>query len=235
MPRRGKHGRLTIVDRSAVAELAQWIIDHKGGSWSDVDSSLRRLQPTLSRLVNKKLSAISVRAFEQIAERLRTAGDVGANLTRFYQLSDAVLSEAAQRVQVAYRSWLLVNLEAPYTGRTVGRYEKTPSGPMEATRDRDATDKVILRDRKRLLRQVRGDPKCAAMLRRFADWAADAHHEAGRIELALVRVIEPLVQAAETGFIERSVDDLTNVATTRRREKNCSPMAARCPHSLARV
>ena len=197
-----------VLNREGLAEVAAWIIDHKGASWSGVKPELRQLQPTLSRLRNKKLGTISGNVLGHLAKHLgeRSAAE------QLHTLYSAVVSMDAQQLFRDYLAWLAhATVRYPHLAGGLRRYVQTAHGPevIEAQDPAPDLTEERLRARQTTFKRLYSDDACAVILHRFVLWMSNSEHEPPRLELALTRVVDPLIEAADAGFIERSIDELS--------------------------
>lgn len=222
-----------VVDPDAAARVAQWICEHRPASWSKCPPELKNLQGTLNRLCNWKKPSISETELSTMANLLGSAGE----FVLMSQLYGAILSPDACNAYVDYLRWAhgmaarfwrvprrsiyVMSTPGPRRVNQLGDTQVTPGDVLEIL---EAYEGVFYETRKpediseaehargerlgQVLRHVFSDPGCKSELDSFANWAREKGHEPPRIEMARSRVVEPLVEAAEGGFIERDVTEL---------------------------
>ncbi len=216
-----------------MADVAGWLIDNRGGSWSKAKKALRRLQPTLSRLRGKKLATISSRAFWEISRQIHERGQ--AEL--YQRLLASVLSPESYRIMTAYHQWMPRWIwRYPESSTDLPRFKRTRDGPrviatekkftLKAPKadwltwpliwpsrinDFDAQHALRWRARFEVLERIRRDPDCAERLDTFQSWMRKRALESRRQEIALYRIAEPFAEGADSGFVERDIDELSIV------------------------
>ena len=219
-----KRGRThPIVDRAAGKRVARWVIATKPGSWSELRRKPELLgisQSTLSRLAAGQLPAVNEATIDRLhhlayaAKRDDIAVDVVDMTTRENELT--VWADGYQRWMVE-RAQRLVRSSAPHWNAT--------RHLMEIVRDEDVHDPpasdllfmgelrgVALRRYHNLWSLVTHLDKTApteGVLSRFEAWMELHGHDHFRRNLALLRIVEPLMEAAESAFVERQWEEMT--------------------------
>lgn len=203
-------GSLAIVDLDIAAEIATWLIENKKTSWSQVEQRLRRLQPTLSRLQARRLSAIRESTCTQLRECLRERGreDLELRLLAALYTPDqaATLYEYCGWVRASIgRDRREIDVVAGFT-----RYLGYPIPLIDHARlETGRSGDELEQKQHQLMQLIFADDECRRLGRRFVDRALKQRHDVGRIDLALARAVAPFFDHVLSSGIERSVNELT--------------------------
>jgi hypothetical protein len=195
---RRRQRRWHIVDRALLAdELRRVIPPAQDGGQSAVARKIGINQPVLSRLLAKKRGEVSEHTVKALLKLIPPE--------RHLNLTQALLTPEARDALDKYEIWL---------ESEVIRFEPDPqallkrnkSGEQASIRYRRSPERY--EDRRHLFRAM--FERCPTHLRRFVRMLKKRGHEGSpRVALAIFRVIEPLLQARRSGFIERRWQDMT--------------------------
>lgn len=236
MEQESSRRRLAIVDRPLLAQVARWIRDT--GMLNDPNCPIP--PSVLSKLISQRQSAIAVSTMDHLMNYLdRAESEAGRQgredmqeAARDYAagLLAAILSPAARElVWGDYQKWITERLERFVSRRGPSVAAPVPSDDHPApsvrrVRRRDDASRSVVWPRLHLqyfgapARRLQALLDCRARMREvapepLAQFEARAQrlgHDPYRVEVALVRIAEPLVECEESGGMERHFRDLSD-------------------------
>jgi transcriptional regulator with XRE-family HTH domain len=188
-----------IQDRAALAELLRDTINRRyGGSQNEAAKAVGVPRSVLGRFC----AGQSEKVRHETMERLRQLLAV-----RLRQLEAAVFSPAARDALARYYVWLDAETEAALAGVLRTRRRDLPESEIDFTRAMEGVRSRTERAR-RLIARLKGE---------YADERAPLEraliaggHTDARAQLALARVVSPLLDADESGLIEREQSEFTS-------------------------
>lgn len=214
---------LRVRDPAAMAKIAERLVRRRDVAWRMLPKDLRRLQPILSRLMHRQIAAIDERTARRMARlAVRVGWDLGPDLAA------ATLTSEALDLQGVATGWVVERAER-FPRRAEDRYllvdgelvlasEAVRTAPIDGYAAMWDTPGVAPLqgieayrwiEREALLERVWRDPELRRLFREFTVWAKRRGFEMARIRLAWYTVVEPLLEHAESGFVERSWTELT--------------------------
>ena len=195
MNKPGRRARLfAIANREALSgEINRAIEQRAFGNLSAAARLARMKQPELHRLAHGQIGSIGRRT---IAALLRL---VAAD--RRHRLEEALISPEASELLRAYDTWIngwserfleRKDLGDTYVGRAI---QRLPGWELQRVLEAD-----------HLLATAREE--CAGELRAFESFLVKQQASAKRAKIAFYRILEPLLESRESGFVERSWEEL---------------------------
>jgi hypothetical protein len=208
-----RRGSFAIIDHEAIAKVAAWLSQQRGHSWATSD--IGGLQPTLSRLQNRgdPHPAITRETFGRLHRRVLAAGrrDLEQLLFR------AVLRPEAMDALMEHSAW--INRERGRSEKFAGplgllKYlgfntasDESPDSPKMA--QKAIEEHLLILTQHVVIEAAFRDPENRRIGRKFVDEALAQQHAIARVELALLRVVDPMVRGAfDPSGVERNLDDL---------------------------
>jgi len=202
-----------IGDAAALSVVVRQALDRDfGGAQAAAQrSKLGVSQPLLSRILSRKLGKLS----QGSVQSLRRLVSKHADLVDAFDL--AMIPPVAQRLAAGYERWLDAG------GRpTDERWTVTAAGELDSVRaDSRAHPLVEYRraaDGRRLEREYLESlsrQRWPDIFRAFDRLSAERKADAARVAIALARVFEPLLSFRESGFVERSWEELEQAGQLR--------------------
>lgn len=190
-----------IHDRKALAAvLVEAVTQRHGGNYSAAAKSSGIPNSTLQRYREERGPAVRRETLEKL---LALVGR-----SRSLRLSDAVLSPSARAALEDYDTWLKQETRAARLGSTLSVRLSGSAKVGSAEHKRlvnDAADRVIAIDRllSSLRKRYPGDWK------RLEKRLTTGRHDKARARLAFLRVVAPLLDTEDTGYIERAWHELS--------------------------
>jgi len=214
-----RRGKIAVLDRALLASVAEWVEWHQDRTHRFVS------QPTLWRLRNQKSDTISQETLTSLEAALVHHGGADPQTGHLFdQIQRATLSAQGMALKRQFYVWMYVRSRQLFD-RQLTTFQLTPGGVREiednVEGDLRAVDGTIgglagcelSRYRRFLallwrLEQLR---PASGYLDRLRDEIADRFEPEGhRFTVALLNILEPLLEGAESGFIERSWEELTD-------------------------
>jgi hypothetical protein len=188
---------LKLTDPQLLASLLRDGIRSRGTSVNGAAHAVGMSQPTLHSFVHGKRSSVRTSTAEKLRFLVRR---------KHRALFDQLLYPLeAQVVLLCYQRWCLQRMKSWLSRRTPS-YVAVADRPVSVSGDGPSSIDVRLRDWLGLVQRVRAE--------HFSHWAALERlldqHECGeeRRQLAYLRVLEPLLEARDSAFVERRWDEL---------------------------
>lgn len=180
--------RYRIHDREGLAaQIRAAIREQHGGNVSAAARSVRLNQPELYRLSVGRIGAIGPRTFTRLVKLMR--GNVRS-------IEATLISPRAQRFAADHKAWMAAENERFLERRTVGS-----SDIAQASQSFAGWEFERIAERVELLAHLRRQlPDLFAGFDRFL---VRRQHTAQRADLAYTRIVAPLMDALESGFVER--------------------------------
>lgn len=211
MTTRARRTTIDLVHRHLAMQAANWLIENKGGTWPEVknqDLHLWRLRPTLGRLHRGEAGSLRHEVFRSIARQIELKMQLdeddrplngGADMLR--RLFGAVGIASAFPFVNHHRGWVRTRIDRGLDVEQRPFYRRMSNGPVRVV---GRTREIAARRRRRetLFLEVMNDESLRKLLENFKRSPEALRHSSARIELAIVRIMEPIEEAAESGFFE---------------------------------
>jgi hypothetical protein len=187
--------RYKIDDRQGLAALIRAEIDQRfDGNLLSAARASRMLQPELYRLSVGKLRAIGFRTLMGLHRLL---------IPRRSALERCIVSPQAQELYAAYLEWVSNELD-----RVVNRSSLGNTAVGRALMSVTGWEIERLAEFEAAVQRVR--QKCRVECEAFDQFLERRKHSDRRVQLAYYRIVAPLLDARESGFVERRIDDLSD-------------------------
>jgi hypothetical protein len=193
MNKREFRTRYKIDDPQALAQLVCEEIDqHYRGNLSAAASATKMLQPELYRLSVGELKGVGFKSVMGLYRLL---------YRRLTDLERCIVSPEARELYAAYRDWVTQEMDRLVTRSSLGRTPvgralmSVPGWEMERLAEFEAAVQRVKR-------------KCKEACNAFDRFLVRHKHSERRAQLAYYRIVAPLLDAREAGFVERRMEDL---------------------------
>lgn len=194
-----------IVDTKALARVAAWLLEPgpEKKRWHERPAALRELRPTLSRLKNRRLKSLRATSWHAVLEQIEKRGGEHGN-ERFHEARCAVIADEHSDRHSAYIGWASSigggALQASAMVLEAGGLREVYGDEARRARYRSLID---------ALRRCRLTGRCAGAFAAFLERGRRAGFDDFRLNLALWRIVEPLVASLDSMLIERNVYELS--------------------------
>jgi hypothetical protein len=214
----GRDGRSQpIVDRDAMKRVARWAIENRPTSWSRLQEQPDTLgvsRSTLDRLRRGLAATVKESTVNRLHRLAYEANrdDIALDLVR------ATMRETEITVGIqGYHSWLMRRAQRLVCDD--GPHWHASRSMLEIVADADVDDPpaghflfggdlagIPLRryhDVRALLAHLNTTPPTKGIFDAFDDWMTERGHDEWRRTVAYIRVVEPLLEAPESAYVER--------------------------------
>jgi hypothetical protein len=190
--------RLTVAHPEGLARLLREVIDERyGGVQLRAARGSVSRQSQFSRLLRAKTPTIQVKTFEWLKRFVPPE--------RRAELVASLLSPSVSDMVLAYHLWLGERGDR-FPSRRGRRWRMTSRGIRKAD---GIPFTQRLKESEYLVQRLRQQPDLVSYFRSFERAAKARGHSGARINLAYIRVVEPLLEMRESGFVERGWEEMS--------------------------
>jgi hypothetical protein len=199
----------TINDQQGLADIVGALIYLYGDdSETKAAEQIGVSQPTLNRLRRGAAEAITRATASALERAVKALGDSDPTyLEMAGDLKAAIVAPETHQYMAGYTQWCDERLSR-WQERDGMTWKVGPFRQLEPVADVPPAMAIVRQEMRRMLWQ-RAHQDFPELFRRFRDEMVSKGVEEVRQEVAVMRVIEPLLEATQSAYIERSYSELT--------------------------